>query len=740
MAYHLNDTVSTLLGHAYGQKGTVALPIPPSTGAELGTFPAGINDTLEYLVNEYLSWRSTGRVHWCFLIGGPGNGKSEALRALAGALGVALPTRSSGDPAPRTIPTEWPAKSLPVHDGLEISFINDASIPRSESLEPGSPTSLFQDLVDGLERLKTQTPVTLFANVNRGVLIEELAACDSGKNPVTSELEKIVSLILTWLTKPDAEYPTANGFSISVRAAPETRFYSQALLDTSEERKFELVVHALFLDSLSLLEPAPGAPKSIDFSRVPPLPAPYRPIGGVQPDQGSRESTIAGERMRHWAKEELWQNGGCRQHNQLCQAYSRCPFAQNASWMRVAELRAQVLSLFRALEIVGGRRLTYRDLLAHICLAITGVAEEQWLKGLHPCRWVEELNRRNAPSDITELAQHRIYANLFPRPSAASWKRLGASPREGQTVYASVRQRFIEGEESEASPLQSALGQLDPALDAEPWNGLRATIIDICEAADVDPPAHQLRAISGLPFEIHSDLEDVLDQVCNAEIADELTRSGRQASNRIKLLRRWRSILLLRQAGLATGNFTFKATVNAWLREHRIALNRLPGSQLQVGLGNLILPAVTISAGQSHILVLPFRPRTYALTTVPATDVAIVAIPVGDLRIQMVADGDRLVAEIGMVGATEVKKIADVVVDFSIAREGLIRSSGDLSGFTEIGYASFARIERARAALVGKRRAEALPLYISSSGGKRFRVEPNPQGGTPPLRIVPSGG
>ncbi|MBM4298791.1 MAG: hypothetical protein FJ143_13725, partial [Deltaproteobacteria bacterium] len=140
----------------------MALPTPLQAAADIGRFPAGVNDALTHLMDAYVDWRQRNEVHWCFLVGGPGNGKSEALRALAGVLNVALPERGTGDPAPRTVPLEWPDSALPVHDGLQIAFINDASIPRQECLAADSSTSLYKDIVDGISRLNLEQPAALF--------------------------------------------------------------------------------------------------------------------------------------------------------------------------------------------------------------------------------------------------------------------------------------------------------------------------------------------------------------------------------------------------------------------------------------------------------------------------------------------------------------------------------------------------------------------------------------------------
>jgi hypothetical protein len=539
-------------------------------------------------------------------------------------------------------------------------------------------------------------------------------------------------LLLGWLAEPEKQSHASAGFSVSCPPEPSTKYYSQAIVETGGNK---LVVHALFLDTLSLVEPAPGAGTSIDFSTTPPSVAQYRPTGSLDHAQGSRGATVAGERTASWTGSASWDEGSCTTNGELCAAYSACPFANNARWLRTPALREHFLSALRGLEVVAGRRLTYRDLLAHLSLALVGPPEEQWLNGLHPCQWVEERHRRSDGDDLSELVHHRIYVNLFPKPSVETWRKISKPARTGRTVYGAITRRFVESSEPDTSPFQRSLGRMDPARDADSWAGLRLRVLDICDAADVDLPATQLRGVPEIGSEAHSDLEEKLDQLASAEIAMELANGSREATARVRLLRKWRGLLLLRQAGLASANVAFRNTIEAWLKEHSNALNQLPGSQLKAGLTNLILPPVPLSGGQQHILVLPFRPRTYALRGLPPPGSAFVAIPHSDLRVSMVADGDKLIAQVAMVGATEVKKIAEVVVDFAIAREGLIQASGDFKGFTEIGYGAFARIERARAALVGRKRAETLLLHVVGAKGEHLRIEPSATG-TPPLRAV----
>lgn len=80
MSYVRNPLVSWLLSHAYGQGGTVAVPssdpVSQASVAPMGEFPPGIGPMLDYLVSRYSAWGATStEVDWCFLVGGPGNGK-----------------------------------------------------------------------------------------------------------------------------------------------------------------------------------------------------------------------------------------------------------------------------------------------------------------------------------------------------------------------------------------------------------------------------------------------------------------------------------------------------------------------------------------------------------------------------------------------------------------------------------------------------------------------------------------
>ena len=538
MAYCTNPIIDYLLRHSYGQGGTVAVPTreaatPVASSVRVkGRLPAGVQDVLNRLVDVYAAWTPSANsvpLEWCFLVGGPGNGKSEALRELAGALQVELPLRVGGEPAPRTVPQSWPSQGAVVVPGLEIAFVNDASVPRQDAYGDRRTGSLFLDLRDGVRQLLRDGPaVVMFANVNRGILVEERRALD---NPRTEEPPTAAAAaIIQWLADPRSHQGGSRiGVQATVPVTSTSPYYGQLTVKlTDHGAPHDIVVHAVFLDTLSLLEPTPGrdSRQSIDFSTLPPKSAHYEPLGGLAEGPLSRSCTIAGDVTGQVADKAHWEVGGCRAEGtaSICEAHASCPFAQNARWLNDRQLRERFLDTLRAAELAGGRRLTYRDLLGHLGLAVIGTPERSWLTDEHPCRWVERTVREardgNAQS-LAELASHRIYANLFPVTDTAAWprRRALAEPRAYRVVASTMR---AVHDAPRVRAFEQAFNLIDPARDTDSWGGLRATILDMVEAMNVSPPASEIRTIDGWNDEASCEIERQLDAVVAGEIMAEV--------------------------------------------------------------------------------------------------------------------------------------------------------------------------------------------------------------------------
>lgn len=734
MAYVQNSLVSWLLQHSYGQGGTVAVPVaPPSSSppVPLGEFPPGITEILDYLVPRYSSWRADNEVDWCFLVGGPGNGKSEALRSLAARLGMALPPRIIGQPVPRVVPLDWPIQSFALPTGLNVAFVNDASIPRP--VASGSRAiagSLFLDIADAL---RGASPTALFVNVNRGILVEELGSLQHLQPAIAAAEQRLAADIIRWLaTPPRDDAAPGNSLETVIRPHATTPHYGQFKVSLATLGKQKtIVVHVIFLDVLSLLEPRPGeSGAAIDFSTSPPTVGRYQTIGRLVSSDVTRDDTLAGGVLGSYVAAMHWQDGGCKDAatGDLCQAHALCPFAQNAAWLQNATLRQRTLDTFRAAEIAAGRRLTYRDLLGHISLAVIGPPQQPWLSGTHPCSWVANQHQRTttgaSKQATVELASLRIHLNLFPTAGFTSEKRIAEHKLTGETVFGTILARLLPaGEPARPMAFEAAFSDIDPARDPDPWNGLRKKTLDAVESLDVSIPSIQISTWAEIPSGVVSEIDRMLDQVLRGEIASELPRGSRPAVARVRTLRRWRSAMLLRQVGLALGHIRFSSAVEAWLAEQENALNEGQRLRLGDGINNLILP----SGGSGKVYLAPFRPRTYCLSTTLPKNTFLVSVNVNELDVLIVPHGDTLAAEVQVRRRQEAPQtLATLTIDLAVAREALLHAEHKSDSFTEIGDTAFARIERARASLIARDRLLHLPPCYVDEEEVLFQLSPNP--------------
>ena len=214
----------------------------------------------------------------------------------------------------------------------------------------------------------------------------------------------------------------------------------------------------------------------------------------------------------------------------------------------------------------------------------------------------------------------------------------------------------------------------------------------------------------------------------------ELGKGQKTAATRAKLLRKWRGTLLLRQVGMALGRMSFEAAVRAWLAEQENSIQGGAPMDLGKGIKSLLLPP----AATGNFWLAPFRPRTYALTGDLPPNTVLIPVDLNDLRVEIVPRGDNLVAELNQVARTRagssIEVLATLVIDLSVAREAILHVQGVSQSFTEIGDSAFARIERARAALVSRSRAMAATVHFTDGSGTLYRLAANPAGPTP-LRV-----
>jgi hypothetical protein len=744
MGYAENPNVAWLLSRSYGQGGTVALPVSDSeyrNNSILGQFPAGVEELLgrlEQVANRWTEDQTT--LEWCFLVGGPGNGKSEALKQLANIIHLRLPPRQTGEPASRCLPVNWPDETLYVNSGLEFVLINDASIPRRERSGLTSDRSLYLDLNDAVEKCTLGTPLTLFCNINKGILVEELSSLRR-KNLQNNSTDEVFEALIEWLLNA-SQSPTSSQINVLVPANPQTQYYGQCSFQVS---KWVIKVHAIFLDALSLLEPTPKRDGiTINFSGQIPQVSEYRTFGTLGAKRSQREKTIAGDFLTQLTLFERWESGGCiAADGNLCQAASLCPFFQNTHWLRNISLARNFLDLLRAAEIAASRRFTYRDLLGHLSLSIIGTPREQWLSGTHPCSWVhdrvwaaQDSSTTNRKTSIAQLVNHRIYNNLFTSTNLSAWKLLKERPRDGDNLYRQViEQTTLSQSTIRAQSFESAFNSIDPARDVDDWDGLREQVVDAVEALDIEPPSVRMLREGHLHQDAQSAIEELVDTFTAQEVFEELTPRYNSASIsragavRIKTLRKWRNTLLLRQVGLANGFMTFRQALIAWLQQQHSVLQPSSTQQhLWRGVESLLFH----QSQANQILLAPFRPRTYTISRLNApSKTLLVSVNHDTIHLRIVPRGDTLTAEIlksdhsSPHGNETV--LAVLVIDLLIAREAILQS-GNLvhSSFTEIGSSVFARVERVRASLISRKNLASASVFVTDDLGNLYQVVQNP--------------
>lgn len=737
ITYVRNNVVHWLLSHAYGQGGTVAVPSSGTPGPLLmGAFPPGIDDVLDHVTSRHSAWSSATQesIDWCFLVGGPGNGKSEALRSLAAKLGISLPPRVTGQPVPRTIPVDWPANAHPLANGLEIAFVNDASIPRQDVPGDGSsPGSLFHDIANALDRTVQGKPTSLFVNVNRGILIEERGGLRAVSNWAAEPLaRRLAGAVIGWLASPS---DSADGLGNILRPSPERPHYGQftVSLTAGGGQAVTVCVRVIFLDMLSLLEPKPGTGNPVvNLATSPPEIAPYLTLGRLVSLDVTRDSTVAGSLVTMYADDAHWEGGGCKDTapGQLCSAHALCPFAQNARWLREPALRGRLLDTLRGAEIAANRRLTYRDLLGHVSLAVVGPPEEDWLTGKHPCQWVadnhQQLNSGTGQKAATiRLARHRVYANLYSGGGFRVTRDVAGKTLKEDSVFSSIIDLLVpEGEAARLQPFERAFAEIDPARDTESWDGLRKRVLDAVESLDILSPAEQVVSWPELPAAASSEIEKQLDRVLREEIAVELPKGTKASISRVRVLRRWRAVMLLRHVGTALGHLRYAEAIGAWLAEQENALRG--GSQrlrLGDGINNLIIPA---GIG-GKVFMAPLRPRTYCLTGDLPRETVLVTVQTNELDVSIMAQGDALMAEVRIrQRGASTDPLATLVIDLAVARESLLHADGRTDAFTEIGDMAFARIERARASLISRERLQRINAWYTDEKGEPFQLLPSP--------------
>jgi hypothetical protein len=378
-----------------------------------------------------------------FLIGGPGNGKSDAVEGTVRKLGSLMGCSAEVEEhfrsefakyldqgiLPRKVSLK---KKIGNFDGLQL--VQDATV--RDSGRPGkSPQELLLEDLEQIVINPTSNELYICC-VNRGVLAEAITIAASG--PYQDNTVRFLNQISLAVTShPD-----------SVEAWPLAEYHDVGIWP---------------MDVESLVDPA------------------------------LYEGTdTPGERIfSHIVDDAKWKACGG------CEAKDHCPFRSNQGMLSIPKVRTALLELLHAYELVSGKRWNFRELFGLVSAMMIGSEKEY--RGLTPCEWVREQvevatgdGKRNAAYRASFNLVSKLYTHaLFPR-----WPKLGGLRNEfaqklkatGNTFdgqreivqgfLSSLFQRIPDNTSTISTMLNGPLGE---SLDPVGYNGSKA----INEAGDI---------------------------------------------------------------------------------------------------------------------------------------------------------------------------------------------------------------------------------------------------------------
>jgi hypothetical protein len=292
-----------------------------------------------------------------------------------------------------------------------------------------------------------------------------------------------------------------------------------------------------------------------------------------------------------------------------CPAGSRCPFCTNRRVLATNEASSALCSLLRYFEIASGKRWTFRDLFSLIPHIIVGEDREGAAKSAppHPCAWAAEQCKKSAQAGpeamklklnlVSRLYQHRLFP-LWPAFRSEQYQRAMRELHQVKAPELAPAIGLISWLGARRNPLETDVSKLlattwsellDPALASG-----SAVLVKMqkraCSIQDVEE-RFSLSVKDGLDLVRHilSDLErDVLRSL--AESDDFLTSPAfpRKFANSARtiqqVVRQFASRLVKRSIGVQGGvckglerlrEYEHASTSGGDLREFRKSLQSL---------------------------------------------------------------------------------------------------------------------------------------------------------------------
>jgi len=518
---NLNAQVLELLAWHSHAAGGVHVPFQQRQSPLGQVIETGLIRRLRSLATEIAN-DSASRPRWIFLVGGPGNGKSETVQdflvqldgalGMGGALAEALRERFS---RPGLLPrkVEIGAADFGSSGARFAASVGRLVVVQDATATESAMGNAARELADDLADLLTSpegSPVPVFvACANRGLLaraMNEAVRAFGNDNEVTQLVANVIQ---------------------ASSLGPETLAGRRQCWPLEPDDRFACWP----LDVESLLAPSgdTAAPFELILDRA------------SAPD--------------HW---EIV--GRCKD----CTSRNLCPFRQSAEWLRDLPTRANLLTFLRRGELARGQQWNFRGAFSLAAELLVGQWSDFEAAG-HPCEWVHgrstaaAMNPPDAASVLAlalQIYPHALFKGGYLEQSAKLFLARRAPPtsQSHPLTHAITRGLAEMGEEASAKPIRETLARdytrLDPASSTpvDAWHPLRVIEDSFSQSVEQGRSSLQLAPPSASEDRLFALLEKA-----EAEW-NLLGRDSAVAVSAVCLLRKFAAMIAKRSTGLRLGH------------------------------------------------------------------------------------------------------------------------------------------------------------------------------------------
>lgn len=519
MPANVNPQVADLLswhGHAAGGVHVPFQARPNPLGQVLET---ALVSRLRALAVQ-IAASASSRPRWIFLVGGPGNGKSETVQDFLTQLDSSLSMGGA------------------LVNALRLKFSRPGLLPRKVEILP-------EDLTSGLAEFS--------ATVGRLMVVQDATATESAAGNAAKELaDDLADLLTCPPTPPLPVFVACANRGLLARAMNEAVGSFGENNDVTRLLANVIQASSVGLEALSGRKPC--WPLEIN-ERFACWPLDVESLIAA----GSTASPL--ELMLARATElSQWETAG---RCQDCTSRALCPFRQNAAWLRDGPTRASLLTLLRRGELARGQRWNFRDAFSLVVELLVG----QWSDfepAVHPCQWVHDNHVAAAgnPADASsvlalgmQLYPNAMFRDGHPKQAATAFLEYQSVPSQSQPLTQTLVTGLAKIEDrASTKPIRDTLSRDYPRLDpatytpADPSHPLRVIEDAFCQSVEQGRSALQSSAPSA-----GEDMLLALFEKAEEEW-DLLGRESATALAAVCLIRKIAGMIAKRTAGVRLGH------------------------------------------------------------------------------------------------------------------------------------------------------------------------------------------